>query len=65
MEGPTPAIERLYAEDASLLNAYLAVDLSKYDDLLTYPAGKDWPKERCKLLFLQIALRLGIRGAQS
>ena len=36
----------------------LAIDLSEYDQLVTYLAGIDWPLQRKKILFLQTAVRL-------
>jgi|SRR5579872_6631235 len=38
----------------------LAIDLSLYDSLVTYPTNKDWAIERDKILFLQTAVRIGI-----
>src|SRR5450755_1846782 len=55
--------ERLSADDESAKERILAIDLSIYDELVTYPAGTDWPLERKKILFLQTALRLGIPWA--
>jgi hypothetical protein len=55
--------ERLFADDESLKERILAIDLSIYDELVTYPAGIDWPLERKKILFLQTALRLGVTWA--
>ena len=37
----------------------VAIDLSQYDQIVTYPGGVDWPLERKKILFLQTAVRLG------
>lgn len=37
----------------------MAIDLGTYDGLVTYPAGRNWPLERRKILFLQTAVRLG------
>jgi hypothetical protein len=55
--------ERLFADDESVKERILAIDLSIYDELVTYPAGSDWPLERKKILFLQTALRLRIPWA--
>ena len=39
----------------------LAIDLSEYDGLRTYPAeGTDWQLMRDRMLFLQTAVRVGI-----
>jgi hypothetical protein len=52
--------ERLWAEDPNAKERILAIDLSAYDELVTYPTGVDWPHERGKMLFLQTALRLDV-----
>lgn len=55
--------ERLLADAADARERILGIDLSDYDDLVTYPAdpaGVDWPYERKKILFLQTALSLKI-----
>jgi hypothetical protein len=55
--GPT---ERLWADDEKARERILGIDLSVYDDLITYPAGGvDWPHERKKILFCQGARRNG------
>lgn len=54
-------VERLWADDEKANERILGVDLSVYDDLITFPAGGvDWPYERKKILFLQTALRCGV-----
>jgi hypothetical protein len=52
--------ERLWADDESARERILGIDLSIYDELVTYPAGVDLPLERKKILFLQTALGIGI-----
>lgn len=54
------ALARAKVEEHITKDRLMAVDLSGYDDLVTYPTGRDWPLERKKLLFLQTALRLGV-----
>src|SRR5579863_5572221 len=46
-------------EQAISLDRLMAIDLSKYDDLVTYTTDRDWPRERKKIRFLQTAVRLG------
>jgi hypothetical protein len=52
--------ERLWADDPEAPQQLRAIDLSVYDDLVTYPAGFDAPLERKKILFLQTALEMGV-----
>ena len=50
------SMERLWEDDGNAKARILSIDLSVFDDLVTYPAGVDWSCERRKLLFLQTAL---------
>src|ERR1035438_7885134 len=52
--------ERLWADDENAKARILEIDLSAYDELITYPVEVDWPRERRKIIFLQTALRLAI-----
>jgi hypothetical protein len=46
-------------ESAITKERLMAIDLSQNDGLVTYPADRNWPLERKKILFLQTAVRLG------
>lgn len=57
------ALAQVKVEKRIAKDRLMAVNLSGYDDLITYPPGRDWPLERKKLLFLQTAVRLGVEWA--
>jgi len=60
-QAPDPhSSEPLWENDPKAAERILAIDLAEIDQLATYPAGIDWPKERKKLLFLKTALRHGV-----
>jgi hypothetical protein len=54
------ALAQVKVEKRIAKDRLMAVDLSGYDGLITYPTGRDWPLERKKLLFLQTAVRLRV-----
>jgi hypothetical protein len=57
----TQFTDRLFADDEGAKDRILSIDLTAWDEFITYPAGDvDWELARKKLLFLQTALRWDI-----
>ena len=47
------SMERLWEDDGNAKARILSIDLSVFDDLVTYPAGVDWSCERGNFSFFR------------
>ena len=51
-------------EPAISQDRLMSIDLSRNDELVTYPAGRDCSVERSRILFLQTAVRSGFEWSE-